>query len=88
MTTTALIAWRAKAGTPIAYMDWVIACITNAPIMLASRENRPPDMEVPPITTANMASSSVVSPILLASDVLTFELATSPAIPAQKPQNV
>ncbi len=78
----------ANAGTPIAYMEVVIACITSAPIMLASREKRPPAMDVPPITTARMASSSRLKPMLLASEVLMFELATSPAIPAQKPQNV
>jgi hypothetical protein len=47
-----------------------MACITSAPIMLASREKRPPDMDVPPMTTARMASNSVVSPMLLASEVL------------------
>ena len=70
MTTMDLIACNANAGTPIAYMDCVIACITSAPTILANREKRPPLMDVPPMTTARIASNSVVSPMLLASDVL------------------
>ena len=77
ITTMDLMACRAKAGTPMAYIDWVTACITKAPMRLDSKEKRPPDMDVPPITTARIASSSAERPMLLASEVLTFEQATN-----------
>src|SRR5690349_7971004 len=64
-----------------------MACITRAPTILASSEQRPPAMAGPPITTARTASGSVVSAMLLASEDLTIDLATSPATPAQKPQH-
>ena len=87
MTTKPLIARRPLAGTPTAYIDVVIAWITSAPMMLANSEKRPPaPRAVPPITTARMASSSKSLPMLFASDVRMAELATSPAIPAHRPQ--
>ena len=89
MTTKPLIASRPLAGTPTAYIDVVIAWMTSAPTMLANSEKRPPaPRAVPPITTARIASSSKFSPMLLASDVRMLELATRPAMPAQKPQNM
>ena len=42
MTTTPLIARAQMAGTPMAYMEVVVAWMTSAPMMLASREKRPP----------------------------------------------
>ena len=39
------------------------------------------------MTTARIASSSVYSPIWLASDVRMLDTAIRPAMPAQKPQN-
>lgn len=89
MTTTPLTANIEFALTPMAYIEVVTACMTTAPITLASRENRPPrPSKVPPITTARMASSSKFKPMLVASDVLMFEVLIRPAIPAQKPQNM
>ena len=88
MTTTPLTAVSEFALTPMAYMEVVTACMTNAPMMLASKENRPPEPNmVPPMTTARMASSSKFKPSWVASDVLMFEVSIKPAIPAQKPQN-
>ena len=89
MTTTPLIASRAFAATPTAYIDVVIAWMTAAPTIAANRENRPPaPRAVPPMTTARMASSSRFRPMLFASDVWMFELATRPAMPAHIPQNM
>ena len=89
MTTTPLTAKIEFALTPIAYMEVVTACMTNAPMTLANSENRPPDpINVPPMTTARMASTSKFRPILVASDVLIFEVPIMPATPAQKPQNM
>ena len=88
MTTTALTAVMALAGTPTWYIDVVVAWITRAPMTLPSSEKRPPEpRSVPPMTTARMASSSVYRPIWLASDVLMLDTAMSPAMPAQKLQN-
>ena len=73
----------------MAYIEVVMAWMTAAPTIAAKSENRPPaPSAVPPMTTARMASSSRFSPMLLASDVWMFELATSPAMPAQRPQNM
>ncbi len=89
MTTTPLTANIEFALTPIAYMEVVTACMTSAPMTLANRENRPPPpSKVPPMTTARIASNSKFRPMLVASDVLMFEVPMSPAIPAQKPQNM
>ena len=88
MTTTALTAVIALAGTPTAYIDVVVAWMTRPPIALPSSEKRPPaPRTVPPMTTARIASSSVYRPIWLASEVRMLDTAISPAIPAQKPQN-
>ena len=75
------------AGTPIAYIEVVIAWMTRAPMMPAKSEKRPPaPSAVPPMTTARIASSSKFRPMLFASEVRMFELATRPAMPAQNPQ--
>ena len=42
MTTTALTAVIALAGTPTAYIEVFVAWITSAPRTLPSSENRPP----------------------------------------------
>ena len=57
-TSTALPANRAAAGTPMVYMLIVNAQMTSAPMALATRENRPPLINVPPSTTAKIASNS------------------------------
>ena len=50
------------------------------------RVKRPPESDVPPRTTARMASSSRSRPALFPSALFTLELTISPAIPAQRPQ--
>ena len=86
MTTTPLIASRAFAATPIAYIDVVMAWMTAAPTIAANRENRPPaPSAVPPMTTARIASSSRFRPMLFASDVRMFELATRPGDTGAQP---
>ena len=54
----ALAAFKASAGTPTVYMVRVKAQMTIAPMTLANNENRPPAINVPPMTTARIASSS------------------------------
>ena len=58
MTSTALAASSAFAGTPRVYTVSVKVQMTIAPTMLANSENRPPLINVPPITTDKMASNS------------------------------
>ena len=58
---------------------WMISAPTTVP----ARENRPPASEVPPMTTARIASSSIHRPALLPSAPETLELIISPAMPAQ-----
>ena len=59
----------------------------SAPMMLPARLKRPPVSKVPPSVTARMASSSISSPALLPSALLTFELTSRPATPAARPLN-
>ena len=58
----------------------------SAPMRLPTRLNLPPESDVPPSTTARMASSSNSNPALLPSALLTFELTIRPAMPAHSPQ--
>ena len=57
--------------------------MSSAPMSVPVRENRPPASDVPPITTARMASSSIHRPALFASAALVFPAIISPATPAQ-----
>ena len=59
----------------------------SAPMTVPPRENRPPVSDVPPMTTARIASSSIHRPALLPSALETLELIISPAMPAQSAQN-
>ena len=68
------------------YIVVVSVWIRIAPTSEPERKNRPPAMEVPPITVARMASSSRLRPALLESAHLILEAASSPAMPAQNPQ--
>ncbi len=61
--------------------DWMII----APISEATMENRPPSRELPPITSARIASSSSQSPALLASAPLISAATITPAKAAQMP---
>ena len=54
----------------------------NAPISVPVSEYRPPASEVPPSTTARIASISIQSPALLASAAVTLELIMRPAMAA------
>jgi hypothetical protein len=59
--------------------------ITSTPTSVPASENLPPASEVPPITTARIASSSMKSPALFASAAMTLELILRPAMPANSP---
>ena len=56
--------------------------MSSAPTSVPAREKRPPASDVPPITTARIASSSIHSPALLASAALVLPAIISPAMPA------
>ena len=58
----------------------------SAPTRVPVRENRPPASDVPPMTTARMASSSIHRPRLLALTELVLAAITRPAKPAQNPE--
>ena len=61
--------------------------MNSAPIRVPVSENRPPASEVPPMTTARIASSSIQRPRLLAFTELVLAAMTRPATPEQKPEN-
>ena len=61
--------------------------MSSAPTRVPVSENRPPAREVPPMTTARMASSSIHSPALLASAALVLPAIISPATPAHRAEN-
>ena len=61
--------------------------MTRAPTTVPPIENRPPSSEVPPITTARIASSSIHRPALLPSAAEVLELIIRPAMPAHTAQN-
>src|SRR5579859_70878 len=65
-------------------MAWMI----SAPQTASKRLNRPPNSDVPPITTARMASSSSQRPALLASAPMMSAAATMPASAAQRPHHM
>ena len=59
--------------------------MNSAPTSVPVSENRPPASDVPPMTTARIASSSIHSPRLLALTELVLAAMISPATPAQRP---
>lgn len=61
--------------------------MTSAPTTVPPMENRPPSSDVPPMTTARIASSSIHRPALLPSAADVLELIIRPAIPAHSAQN-
>ncbi|MOA52039.1 hypothetical protein D3C78_1752660 [compost metagenome] len=63
-------------------MVWMM----SAPINEAVMEKRPPFSDVPPITTARIASSSSHSPALLASAPRISAVTIMPAMAAQRPE--
>ena len=60
----------------------VIVWMMNAPITVPPSEKRPPASDVPPITTARMASISRNSPVLFGSAAVASDVIISPARPA------
>ena len=54
----------------------------NAPITVPPSEKRPPASDVPPITTARMASISRNSPVLFGSAAVASDVIIRPARPA------
>ncbi len=67
-------------------MPVFIAWMMSAPRTDMGIEKRPPSNDVPPITTARIASNSSHSPALFASAPRISPAAIKPATAAQKPQ--
>ena len=82
-TTPALNTSVISGAMPRMRIIVVIVWMMNAPITVPASEKRPPASEVPPITTARMASISRNSPVLLGSAAVASEVIISPARPAQ-----
>src|SRR5690606_24410549 len=74
-----------SGGKPDTRMPVFIAWMISAPTTASGTENLPPSSEVPPMTTARMASSSSHSPELLASAPRISAATIMPAIAAQNP---
>ena len=72
---------------PAVYTVVVSVWMINAPRMVPVRLNRPPSSEVPPMTTARIASISIHSPALLASAAEMFDAIINPATPAHNALN-
>src|ERR1022692_2167044 len=68
------------------YIVVVNVWMNKPPTSAPARKKRPPVRDVPPTTTARMASSSRNNPAWLASAHLMFEAETNPASPAQSPE--
>ncbi len=73
----------AFAGMPRMVTENVSVVITRTPTSVPTSENLPPASEVPPMTTARMASSSMNRPALLASAAMMSELRMNPAMHAK-----
>ncbi|MNT87544.1 hypothetical protein D3C72_2279700 [compost metagenome] len=69
-------------------MPVFIAWMMIAPMTDMAIEKRPPSSDVPPMTTARMASSSSHRPALLASAPRMSPAMMMPDIPAQSPEKV
>src|SRR5206468_1827141 len=78
-TTAAFTTRLNSGGYPDSRMPVFIAWMISAPTIASTRLKRPPNSEVPPITTARMASSSSQSPALLASAPMMSAAAMTPA---------
>ena len=66
-TTAALYTSVTSGAMPIVRIIIVIDWMMNAPITVPVSEKRPPARDVPPMTTARMASISSHRPVLLGS---------------------
>ena len=88
VTTAALNTIVAIGGMPTVYTVVTSVWMTRAPTRVPTSEYRPPASEVPPMTTARIASSSMKSPVLLASAAAVFAVRMSPAIAAQNAEKV
>ena len=86
MITMALTMRLYSGGKPEMRMPVFMAWMMTAPSTDIRIEKRPPSRDVPPITTARMASSSSHRPALLASAPRMSAVTMIPAIAAQKPQ--
>ena len=84
MTTQALKTSVLRAEIAIT-TNASMASMMKAPISVPASENRPPASEVPPMTTARIASSSMNSPIELGSAEVELDVNIRPARPAQNP---
>ncbi len=85
MTTSALNTGVTAGGTPRKVIVEARVWMMNTPTTVPASVNLPPISEVPPSTTARMASSSMLMPALFASAAMMFELYRMPANPASRP---
>ena len=72
-------------GTLLVKIVVVTAWMISAPITDPTSKNRPPASDVPPITTARIASSSKYNPALFASAAAMSPATINPASPAHRP---
>lgn len=85
---TALMIRLNSGGKPADRMPVFTAWMIIAPISDPRMLKRPPSSELPPTTTARMASSSNHRPALLASAPLMSAATMMPAIEAQSPLSI
>ncbi len=85
MTTIARNSGLTGGGTPRKVIVDLRVWIVKTPITVPAMLNLPPMSEVPPSTTARIASSSMYCPAAFASAAMMFELYRMPAMPASRP---
>ncbi len=83
MMTTALNAGVAAAGMPRNSTDLFRVAISSAPMVEPRIENFPPARDVPPMTTARIASSSMRFPVPETLTVMTSETLNRPPTAAR-----
>ena len=82
-TTPALYTSVISGAMPRMRIIFVIVWMMNAPITVPASEKRPPASEVPPMTTARMASISRNSPVLFGSAAVASDVIIRPGDPGE-----
>ncbi len=83
-TTPALYTSVISGAMPRMRIIVVIVWMMKAPMTVPASEKRPPASDVPPMTTAKMASISRNRPVLLGSAAVASDVIISPASPANR----
>src|SRR5690606_12270346 len=87
ITTSALNSGVTSGEMPTIVTVRVRVVMIRTPTSVPESENLPPCSDVPPMTTARIASSSMNRPALLASAAITLDARMRPARPEKRPES-